>query len=132
MIDRKQFLGLMAGAPILMRAGMAEAVELPDAQKRLTLVVDTVVRDENGNEKTRTRSRETIFTPESKTVSADAMAGDVITIQRESDETLPLLAKIELTVAYYNDKTEIEIRSGKYSIVQIETLGMRSCRKINM
>ena len=56
MIDRKQFLGLMAGAPILMRAGMAEAVELPDAQKRLTLVVDTVVRDENGNEKTRTRS----------------------------------------------------------------------------
>ena len=51
MIDRKQFLGLMAGAPILMRAGMAEAVELPDAQKRLTLVVDTVVRDENGNEK---------------------------------------------------------------------------------
>ena len=96
---------LMAGAPILMRAGMAEAVELPDAQKRLTLVVDTVVRDENGNEKTRTRSRETIFTPESKTVSADAMAGDVITIQRESDETLPLLAKIELTVAYYNDKT---------------------------
>lgn len=115
MIDRKQFLGLMAGAPILMRAGMAEAVELPDAQKRLTLVVDTVVRDENGNEKTRTRSRETIFTPESKTVSADAMAGDVITIQRESDETLPLLAKIELTVAYYNDKTEIEIRSGKYS-----------------
>ena len=93
MIDRKQFLGLMAGAPILMRAGMAEAVELPDAQKRLTLVVDTVVRDENGNEKTRTRSRETIFTPESKTVSADAMAGDVITIQRESDETLPLLTK---------------------------------------
>ena len=122
MIDRKQFLGLMAGAPILMRAGMAEAVELPDAQKRLTLVVDTVVRDENGNEKTRTRSRETIFTPESKTVSADAMAGDVITIQRESDETLPLLAKIELTVAYYNDKTEIEIRSGKYSIVQIDPL----------
>lgn len=52
MIDRKQFLGLMAGAPILMRAGMAEAVELPDARKRLTLVVDTVVRDENGNEKT--------------------------------------------------------------------------------
>lgn len=45
MIDRKQFLGLMAGAPILMRAGMAEAVELPDARKRLTLVVDTVVRD---------------------------------------------------------------------------------------
>lgn len=44
-------------------------------------------------------------------MSADAMAGDVITIQRESDETLPLLAKIELTVAYYNDKTEIEIRS---------------------
>lgn len=124
MIDRKQFLGLMAGAPILMRAGMAEAVELPDAQKRLTLVVDTVVRDENGNEKTRTRSRETIFTPESKTVSADAMAGDVITIQRESDETLPLLAKIELTVAYYNDKTEIEIRSGKYSIVQIDPLVM--------
>lgn len=124
MIDRKQFLGLMAGAPILMRAGMAEAVELPDAQKRLTLVVDTVVRDENGNEKTRTRSRETIFTPESKTVSADAMAGDVITIQRESDETLPLLAKIELTVAYYNDKTEIEIRSGKYSIVQINPLVM--------
>ena len=122
MIDRKQFLGLMAGAPILMRAGMAEAVGLPDAQKRLTLVVDTVVRDENGNEKTRTRSRETIFTPESKTVSADAMAGDVITIQRESDETLPLLAKIELTVAYYNDKTEIEIRSGKYSIVQIDPL----------
>ena len=124
MIDRKQFLGLMAGAPILMRAGMAEAVELPDAQKRLTLVVDTVVRDENGNEKTRTRSRETIFTPESKTVSADAMAGDVITIQRESDETLPLLAKIELTVAYYNDKTEIEIRSGKYSIVQTDPLVM--------
>ena len=124
MIDRKQFLGLMAGAPILMGAGMAEAVELPDAQKRLTLVVDTVVRDENGNEKTRTRSRETIFTPESKTVSADAMAGDVITIQRESDETLPLLAKIELTVAYYNDKTEIEIRSGKYSIVQIDPLVM--------
>ena len=124
MIDRKQFLGLMAGAPILMRAGMAEAVELPDAQKRLTLVVDTVVRDENGNEKTRTRSRETIFTPESKTVSADAMAGDVITIQRESDETLPLLAKIELTVAYYNDKTEIEIRSGQYSIVQIDPLVM--------
>lgn len=52
MIDRKQFLGLMAGAPILMRAGMAEAVELPDARMRLTLVVDTVVRDENGNEKT--------------------------------------------------------------------------------
>ena len=51
MIDRKQFLGLMAGAPILMRAGMAEAVELPDARMRLTLVVDTVVRDENGNEK---------------------------------------------------------------------------------
>lgn len=74
--------------------------------------------------KTRTRSRETIFTPESKTVSADAMAGDVITIQRESDETLPLLAKIELTVAYYNDKTEIEIRSGKYSIVQIDPLVM--------
>ena len=131
MIDRKQFLGLMAGAPILMRAGMAEAVELPDAQKRLTLVVDTVVRDENGNEKTRTRSRETIFTPESKTVSADAMAGDVITIQRESDETLPLLAKIELTVAYYNDKTEIEIRSGKYSMVQIDPLeiGRASCRE---
>lgn len=61
MIDRKQFLGLMAGAPILMRAGMAEAVELPDARMRLTLVVDTVVRDENGNEKTRTRSRERLF-----------------------------------------------------------------------
>ena len=44
MIDRKQFLGLMAGAPILMRAGMAEAVELPDPQKRLTRVVYTVVR----------------------------------------------------------------------------------------
>lgn len=57
-------------------------------------------------------------------MSADAMAGDVITIQRESDETLPLLAKIELTVAYYNDKTEIEIRSGKYSIVQIDPLVM--------
>lgn len=57
-------------------------------------------------------------------MSADAMAGDVITIQRESDETLPLLAKIELTVAYYNDKTEIEIRSGKYSIVQINPLVM--------
>lgn len=56
MIDRKQFLGLIAGAPILMRAGMAEAVELPDARKRLTLVVDTVVRDENGNEKTRTKA----------------------------------------------------------------------------
>ena len=84
----------------------------------------SVKTDENGNEKTRTRSRETIFTPESKTVSADAMAGDVITIQRESDETLPLLAKIELTVAYYNDKTEIEIRSGKYSIVQIDPLVM--------
>lgn len=124
MIDRKQFLGLMAGAPILMRAGMAEAVELPDARMRLTLVVDTVVRDENGNEKTRTRSRETIFTPESEIVSADAMAGDVITIQRESDETLPLLAKIELTVAYFNDKTEIEIRSGKYSIVQTDPLVM--------
>lgn len=94
MIDRKQFLGLMAGAPILMRAGMAEAVELPDAQKRLTLVVDTVVRDENGNEKTRTRSRETIFTPESKTVSADAMAGDVITIQRESDERCRCLPRL--------------------------------------
>lgn len=35
MIDRKQFLGLMAGAPILMRAGMAEAVELPDAQEAI-------------------------------------------------------------------------------------------------
>lgn len=52
------------------------------------------------------------------------MAGDVITIQRESDETLPLLAKIELTVAYFNDKTEIEIRSGKYSIVQTDPLVM--------
>lgn len=103
---------------------MAEAVELPDAQKRLTLVVDTVVRDENGNEKTRIRSREAIFTLESETVSADAMASDVITIQRESDETLPLLAKIELTVAYFNDKTEIEIRSGKYSIVQTDSLVM--------
>lgn len=52
MIDGKQFLGLMAGAPILMRAGMAEALELPDARKRLALVVGAVVRDENGNEKT--------------------------------------------------------------------------------
>lgn len=69
MIDEEQFLGLMAGAPILMRAGMAEALELLDVRKRLTLVVDTVVRDENGNEKTRTRSRETIFTPESEAVS---------------------------------------------------------------
>lgn len=69
MIDGEQFLGLMAGVPILMRAGMAEALELLDVRKRLTLVVDTVVRDENGNEKTRTRSRETIFTPESETVS---------------------------------------------------------------
>lgn len=60
MIDRKQFLGLMAGAPILMRAGMAEAVELPDAQKRLTLVVETVVRDENGNEK-REQEAERLF-----------------------------------------------------------------------
>lgn len=58
MIDRKQFLGLMAGAPILMRAGMAEAVELPDAQKRLTLVVDTVVRDENGNENANKKQRD--------------------------------------------------------------------------
>lgn len=41
----------MVGVPILMRAGMAEALELPDARKRLTLVVDTVVRDKNGNEK---------------------------------------------------------------------------------
>lgn len=69
MIDGEQFLGLMAGVPILMRAGMAEALELLDAQKRLTLVVDTVVRDENGNEKTRTRSRENIFTSESEAVS---------------------------------------------------------------
>lgn len=68
MIDGKQFLGLMAGAPILMRAGMAEALELPDARKRLALVVGAVVRDENGNEKTRTRSRETISTPESEAV----------------------------------------------------------------
>lgn len=68
MIDGKQFLGLMAGAPILMRAGMAEALELPDARKRLALVVGAVVRDENGNEKTRTRSRETFFTPESEAV----------------------------------------------------------------
>lgn len=59
MIDGKQFLGLMTGVPILMRAGVAEALELLDVRKRLTLVVDTVVRDENGNEKTRTRSRET-------------------------------------------------------------------------
>lgn len=64
------------------------------------------------------------FTPESETVSADAMASDVITIQRESDETLPLLAKIELTIAYFNDKTEIEIRSRKYSIVQTDSLVM--------
>lgn len=101
MIDRKQFLGLMAGAPILMRAGMAEAVELPDAQKRLTLVVDTVVRDENGNEKTRTRSRETIFTPESKTVSADAMAGDVITTrgnQMKRCRCLPRLSSQSLII----------------------------------
>ena len=69
MIDEEQFLGLMAGVPILMRAGMAEALELLDVRKRLTLAVDTVVRDENGNEKTRTRSRETIFTPESEAVS---------------------------------------------------------------
>lgn len=69
MIDGEQFLGLMAGVPILMRAGMAEALELLDVRKRLTLVVDTVVRDENGNEKTRTRSRETIFTSESEAVS---------------------------------------------------------------
>lgn len=61
MIDRKQFLGLMAGAPILMRAGMAEAVELPDAQKRLTLVVDTVVRDENGNEKNANKKQRDYF-----------------------------------------------------------------------
>jgi hypothetical protein len=71
MIDGKQFLGLMAGAPILMRAGMAEALELPDARKRLALVVGAVVRDENGNEKTRTRSRETIFTPESEAVASN-------------------------------------------------------------
>lgn len=51
MIDGEQFLGLMAGVPILMRTGMAEALELLDVRKRLTLVVDTVVRDENGNEK---------------------------------------------------------------------------------
>lgn len=69
MIDGEQFLGLMAGVPILMRAGMAEALELLDVRKRLTLVVDTVVRDENGNEKTRTRSKETIFTPESEAAS---------------------------------------------------------------
>lgn len=61
MIDRKQFLGLMAGAPILMRAGMAEAVELPDARMRLTLVVDTVVRDENGNEKNANKKQRDYF-----------------------------------------------------------------------
>ena len=44
-------------------------MELLDVRKRLTLVVDTVVRDDNGNEKMRTRSRETIFTPESEAVS---------------------------------------------------------------
>lgn len=35
-----------------------------------------------------------------------------------------MLAKIELTVAFYSDKTEIEIRSGKYSIVQTDPLVM--------
>ena len=60
MIDEEQFLGLMAGVPILMRAGMAEALELLDVRKRLTLVVDTVVRDENGNEK-REQEAERLF-----------------------------------------------------------------------
>lgn len=44
-----------------MRAGMAEAVELPDVQKRLTLVVDTVVRDENGNEKNANKKQREYF-----------------------------------------------------------------------
>ena len=61
MIDGEQFLGLMAGVPILMRAGMAEALELLDVRKRLTLVVDTVVRDENGNEKKRVQEAERLF-----------------------------------------------------------------------
>lgn len=61
MIDGEQFLGLMAGVPILMRAGMAEALELLDVRKRLTLVVDTVVRDENGNEKNATKKQRDYF-----------------------------------------------------------------------
>jgi len=61
MIDGKQFLGLMAGAPILMRAGMAEALELPDARKRLALVVGAVVRDENGNEKNANKKQRDYF-----------------------------------------------------------------------
>lgn len=61
MIDGEQFLGLMAGVPILMRTGMAEALELLDVRKRLTLVVDTVVRDENGNEKKREQEAERLF-----------------------------------------------------------------------
>lgn len=61
MIDGEQFLGLMAGVPILMRTGMAEALELLDVRKRLTLVVDTVVRDENGNEKKRVQEAERLF-----------------------------------------------------------------------
>lgn len=115
----------------------ANAAQPTNVQRRLTLVTDMIVRNEAGVIVSSARSRDVLGVGNRK-VSDDSinrnddgaasLAGattkNLVTVHRESDDSLPVLAKIEIVVEYSEDGQSIAIRSGKYSIIQTDPLVM--------
>lgn len=115
----------------------ANAAQLTNAQKRLTLVTDMIVRNEAGVIVSSARSKDVLGAGNRKMAVGSinrnndgaasltrAATKNLVTVHRESDDSLPVLAKIEIVVEYSEDGQSIAIRSGKYSIIQTDPLVM--------
>ena len=137
MINRRQLFVLASGAVMFAGARGANAAQLTNAQKRLTLVTDMIVRNEAGVIVSSARSKDVLGAGNRKMAVGSinrnndgaasltrAATKNLVTVHRESDDSLPVLAKIEIVVEYSEDGQSIAIRSRKYSIIQTDPLVM--------